>query len=136
MHRDNRIWTCDILLPKQTRYQTVLYPEKSYYNFTSILKLCLVIYSLWITIVFYLFIGYLGFEPRTYRLKAEYSTIELVTLLSIKLYFLLFCLIIILFLCKYFIKNLRIDLFLRAFWKKSFFYLLGSTGFEPVTLCL
>ena len=25
--------------------------------------------------------GYLGFEPRTYRLKAEYSTIELVTLL-------------------------------------------------------
>lgn len=24
--------------------------------------------------------GYLGLEPRTYRLKAEYSTIELVTL--------------------------------------------------------
>jgi hypothetical protein len=24
--------------------------------------------------------GYLGFEPRTIRLKAEYSTIELVTL--------------------------------------------------------
>ena len=23
--------------------------------------------------------GYLGFEPRTYRLKADYSTIELVT---------------------------------------------------------
>ncbi len=23
--------------------------------------------------------GYLGLEPRTYRLKAEYSTIELVT---------------------------------------------------------
>ena len=26
------------------------------------------------------FLGYLGLEPRTYRLKAEYSTIELVTL--------------------------------------------------------
>ena len=26
-----------------------------------------------------LFLGYLGLEPRTYRLKAEYSTIELVT---------------------------------------------------------
>jgi hypothetical protein len=25
------------------------------------------------------FLGYLGLEPRTYRLKAEYSTIELVT---------------------------------------------------------
>ena len=25
--------------------------------------------------------GYLGLEPRTYRLKAEYSTIELVTLI-------------------------------------------------------
>ena len=25
-------------------------------------------------------LGYLGLEPRTYRLKAEYSTIELVTL--------------------------------------------------------
>lgn len=29
-----------------------------------------------------LFLGYLGLEPRTYRLKAEYSTIELVTLFS------------------------------------------------------
>ena len=25
--------------------------------------------------------GYLGIEPRTYQLKAEYSTIELVTLI-------------------------------------------------------
>ena len=27
--------------------------------------------------------GYLGLEPRTYRLKAEYSTIELATLVAI-----------------------------------------------------
>jgi hypothetical protein len=27
--------------------------------------------------------GYLGLEPRTYRLKAEYSTIELATLIVI-----------------------------------------------------
>jgi hypothetical protein len=26
-------------------------------------------------------VGHLGFEPRTYQLKAEYSTIELMTLL-------------------------------------------------------
>ena len=31
-------------------------------------------------------LGYLGLEPRTYRLKAEYSTIELVTLKSQELY--------------------------------------------------
>lgn len=30
--------------------------------------------------------SYLGIEPRTYRLKAEYSTIELVTLSSISLF--------------------------------------------------
>ena len=29
--------------------------------------------------------GYLGLEPRTYRLKAEYSTIELATLATIVL---------------------------------------------------
>jgi hypothetical protein len=29
--------------------------------------------------------GYLGFEPRTIRLKAEYSTIELVTLQNFNL---------------------------------------------------
>ena len=27
----------------------------------------------------FLFMGRLGFEPRTYRLKAEYSTVELAT---------------------------------------------------------
>ena len=27
--------------------------------------------------------GYLGIEPRAFRLKAEYSTIELVTLINI-----------------------------------------------------
>ena len=31
------------------------------------------------TIMHNLDMGYLGFEPRTYRLKADYSTIELVT---------------------------------------------------------
>ena len=29
------------------------------------------------------FLGYLGLEPRTYRLKAEYSTIELATQLTL-----------------------------------------------------
>lgn len=32
-----------------------------------------------ITFFVVLKMGYLGLEPRTYRLKAEYSTIELVT---------------------------------------------------------
>jgi hypothetical protein len=30
--------------------------------------------------------GHLGIEPRTFRLKAEYSTIELVTLISVYKY--------------------------------------------------
>jgi hypothetical protein len=30
--------------------------------------------------------GHLGIEPRTFRLKAEYSTIELVTLISVDKY--------------------------------------------------
>ena len=30
--------------------------------------------------IFVIFLGCLGFEPRTFRLKAEYSTIELATL--------------------------------------------------------
>jgi hypothetical protein len=33
-----------------------------------------------LVIAFAITVGYLGFEPRAYRLKAEYSTIELVTL--------------------------------------------------------
>ena len=32
-----------------------------------------------------IFLGYLGLEPRTDRLKAEYSTIELATLLYINM---------------------------------------------------
>ena len=45
--------------------------------------------------------GYLGLEPRTYRLKADYSTIELVTLVKL-LYKIIINLTIILLSCYFY----------------------------------
>jgi hypothetical protein len=49
----------------------------------NILLLYYLIYTFVNTLCFILKLGYLGIEPRAYQLKAEYSTIELVTLINI-----------------------------------------------------